>query len=315
MNILITGGNGFIGGQLARRLAEKGEHVSQLDIHFDPASSDSRREELFGDVTRYNDVKKAVADKDFVFHLAAVSRVVWGEQNPSKCWKTNLLGTLNLLEACRKTGSKPVIIYASSREVYGDPAQLPVKEEHPKMPKSVYGASKLAAEELCASYQRAFSSRVITVRFSNVYGSERDLMDRVTPKFMVKAMRNEDIVLYGGDQILDFCFIDDVVSGLVRVLARAQSNSDEIIGQDFNFVTGRGTSVAQLAQLVKKTCGSTSRIVKSDSKYFDVRKFMGSPEKCSRVLDFRLETKLENGLKMLRARLAPTLQKENKKLL
>jgi nucleoside-diphosphate-sugar epimerase len=99
----------------------------------------------------------------------------------------------------------------------------------------------------------------------------------------------------------------------MRVLAKVQSNSDEIIGQDFNFVTGRGTSVAQLAELVKEVCGSASKIEKSDPKYFDVQKFIGNPEKCSRILNFRLQTTLEEGLRTLRDRLAPTLQNESKK--
>lgn len=212
------------------------------------------------------------------------------------------MGTLNVLEACRKTLSKPVIVYASSREVYGEPIYLPVKEGHPKNPRSIYGASKIAAEQLCAAYERAFGTKIIVVRFSNVYGSERDQLDRVTPKFMIKAIRNEDITLYGGDQVLDFCFIDDLVSGLLKIYDKMSSGND-ILGQDFHFVTGKGTSVAELAEMIKKICHSTSKTIKADPKPFDVQKFIGDPEKCRKLLSFRLKTSLEDGLQILEERL------------
>jgi nucleoside-diphosphate-sugar epimerase len=187
---------------------------------------------------------------DAVFHLAAVSRVAWGQEDPFKCWQTNQLGTLNVLEACRKAQTRPVMFYASSREVYGEPIYLPVNENHPKKPVSIYGMTKLSAERTCLSYSAISglgqSVNYVTFRFSNVYGSTRDLPSRVIPKFMMKALRGEDITLYGGDQVLDFTFIDDTISGIMNAYTKSLDGHRELLGEDFHFVTGRGVSVADL---------------------------------------------------------------------
>ena len=303
MKTLIIGGNGFIGSHLAEKLLNKGEEVSLLDIVFNSNTSHLNCEKIRGDISNIDIVKKAVAGKDVVFHFAAVSRVVWGEDDPVNCWRINVMGTANVLEACRKTGSNPVVIYASSREVYGEPIYSPVTEDHPKKPKSVYGASKLAAEHLCAAYERAFDTKVVILRFSNVYGSERDQLDRVTPKFMLKAMRNEDITLNGGTQVLDFCFIDDLILGLEKLYNKAASGNDDVLGQDFHFATGKGTSVAELAEMIKKTYQSTSNIRTIDSKSFDVEQFIGDPTKCFKMVGFRATTTLAEGLAILKERL------------
>src|SRR5207247_1256688 len=161
-------------------------------------------EKIRGDIKDYQTVQKVVDGKDIIVHLAAVSRVAWGQQDPYNCWLTNLVGTVNALEACRKSESRPVLLEASSREVYGEPLYLPVNESHPKRPKSVYGLTKLGAERACLSYSdtsgldRAVNHAIM--RFSNVYGSERDLPERVIPKFMNQAMRGEYITLYGVQQ-------------------------------------------------------------------------------------------------------------------
>src|SRR5439155_59594 len=137
--------------------------------------------------------------QDAVFHFAAVSRVACGQLDPYACWKTNQLGTLNVLEACRKAKSSPVLFYASSREVYGEPQYFPVDEAHPKMPLSIYGMTKLCAERACRSYADPSLShpiRSVIFRFSNVYGSERDLPERVIPKFMRNPAKSHNLLGY-----------------------------------------------------------------------------------------------------------------------
>jgi len=245
--------------------------------------------------------------KDVIFHFAAVSRVVWGQQNPRKCWKTNVGGTVNILEACRKSANSPIFFYASSREVYGDPQFLPVTESHPKNPKSVYGASKLSAEHACLAFQKAYNLKSVILRFSNVYGSERDQMDRVIPKFMLRALRNEEIPLYGGDQILDFNFIEDTVSGIMKAYEKALEG--KIIGEDFHFVSGKGISIKELAKLIVEISGSSSKIVKMSPKEFDVNKFVGDPQKAMKLLGYKPQTPLRKGLEILKERLLSTLMR------
>ncbi|TLZ86243.1 MAG: NAD-dependent epimerase/dehydratase family protein, partial [Methanobacteriota archaeon] len=238
--VLITGGNGFIGSHLAELLLDQGDDVTLFDTHFNSNTAHLSCTKIRGDVRHYSRIKQAVVGQDAVFHFAAVSRVAWGQLDPYTCWRTNQLGTLNVLEACRKAKTSPVLFYASSREVYGEPKYFPVDEAHPKAPLSIYGMTKLCAERACRSYADPSLSRPIKsviFRFSNVYGSERDLPERVIPKFMRKALRGEDITLYGGEQVLDFTFIDDTIQGILRAYAASMDGGGHLLGQEFHFVT------------------------------------------------------------------------------
>ena len=303
--VLITGGNGFIGSHLAELLLDQGDDVTLFDTHFNSNTAHLSCTKIRGDVRHYSRIKQAVVGQDAVFHFAAVSRVAWGQLDPYTCWRTNQLGTLNVLEACRKAKTSPVLFYASSREVYGEPKYLPVDEAHPKAPLSIYGMTKLCAERACRSYADPSLSRPIKsviFRFSNVYGSERDLPERVIPKFMRKALRGEDITLYGGEQVLDFTFIDDTIQGILRAYAASMDGGGHLLGQEFHFVTGRGVSVSDLAGMIIALTGSSAQIVLGPANNFDVRKFVGSPAKSHKLLGYKPKVTLEEGLKRLRDR-------------
>ena len=288
-----------------------GDTVTLYDLNFSSNTRSLSCEKIRGDVRDYGAVKKAVEGKDAVFHFGAVSRVAWGQEDPFTCWMTNQMGTLNLLEACKKSETRPVLFYASSREVYGEPLYLPVDESHPKRPISVYGMSKLSAEKACMSYSRGLgnvgSVDHVVFRFSNVYGSERDLPERVIPKFMSKALRGDDITLYGGGQVLDFTFLDDTISGILKAYAACFDGGPNLFGEDFHFVTGRGVSVFDLAAMIVEMVGSSSKIISSGSNTFEVRRFVGNPEKARRMLGYESRVRLEDGLKILRERMAPVI--------
>ena len=309
--VLITGGNGFIGSHLAERLVDRGDAVTLFDNHFDSNSRHLSCAKIRGDVRHYRTIREAVSRQDVVFHLAAVSRVAWGQTDPYNCWRTNQLGTVNVLEACRKAESNPILFYASSREVYGEPRYLPVDEGHPKMPLSVYGMTKLCAERACSSYADPSLSghtiKPVIFRFSNVYGSERDLPQRVIPKFMAKALRGQPITLYGGEQVLDFTFIDDTVAGILQAYAASLNGGGDLLGQEFHFVTGRGVSVSDLAHMIVELTDSSSPVVQRPPNDFDVRRFVGNPEKSHRMLGYEPKVSLEDGLETLRDRMLPTL--------
>ncbi len=309
--VLITGGNGFIGSHLAEKLEAASDSVTLLDLKFNSNTQSLDCEKVQGDIRDYPTVRKAVDGKDAVFHFGAVSRVAWGQEDPFNCWLTNQIGTLNVLEACRKADSGPVLLEASSREVYGEPLYLPVGEDHPKNPKSVYGVTKLSAERACLSYSdesnMARPVKCVIMRFSNVYGSERDLPERVIPKFMNKALRGEDLALYGGDQILDFTFIDDTVSGIMKAYSASLEGDGSIFGEDFHFVTGRGVSVSQLASITIGIVGSGSKILREAANSFEVRKFIGDSSKAEKMLGYKPTVNLEHGLRVLMERTVPTI--------
>jgi UDP-glucose 4-epimerase len=307
MDVLITGGNGLIGSHLSERLMERGDSVSLFDLTFNGNTRHVGCEKIRGDVRDYDAVRKAVNGRDAVFHFAAVSRVAWGQEDPYTCWRTNVFGTLNVLEACRKAASTPTVFYASSREVYGEPQYQPVDEGHPKNPRSVYGLSKLSAENACLAYSEGFgidrSINHVIFRFSNVYGSERDLPERVIPKFMTQALRGEDLTLYGGDQILDFTFIDDTVAGIVNAYVASLDAHRDLWGNAFHFVTGRGCSVSELATMIVDLVDAPSKVVKTAPNSFDVHEFIGDPTKSRQILGYEPKVTLEDGLKILKSRL------------
>jgi len=293
MKVMITGGNGFIGSHLADRLIEMENEVTLFDLVFNKNTEHMDCEKVVGDLRNFEDVQKVVRNKDVIFHFGAVSRVVWGQQDPYKCFQVNVGGTLNLLESIKKTGNQATVFMGSSREVYGETDKMPVSESHPKNPKSFYGVSKLTGEQLFLSYHKYSDVKSIIFRFSNVYGSERDQLDRVTPKFILAALRNEPLIVHGGKQTFDFTFIDDTIDGILRAFKK----SDEIIASDFHFVTGEGTSVEDLAKKVLKMCESDSEIVVSPGKSFDVSLFIGNYEKASKILGYKPKVSLDEGLK------------------
>jgi len=302
MSVLITGGNGFIGSHLAENLIKKDWQPIILDITYTKNTDKLDCTKIKGDICNYGVISRAIQNKDIIVHLAAVSRVEWGQSNPRKCVKVNTLGTLTLLEAVRKKNPKAIVIMGSSREVYGESVSLPVKEDHPKNPISVYGLSKLASERLILTYHSIYGLNYVILRFSNVYGSSHDLRERVIPRFVKLALKNEPLTIYGGQQILDFTFIDDVVEGVVNAVQKVGLGDNAILNSDFNFATGKGTSILELAKLVAKECNSDSKILINEKRDFDVSNFIGDYQKANQCLEYAYKYPLEEGLRIYKQR-------------
>ena len=297
------GGDGFIGSHLADRLQDKGLDFALLDLRFGKNTAHLTCEKLRADVRDCQEISRLVRKREALVHLAAVSRVEWGQIDPVRCLQVNTLGTLNLIEAIRKQNPHALVISASSREVYGERSRFPVREADSKCPISVYGSSKLAGENLVRSYGRTYGLKHVILRFSNVYGSPRDLPQRVIPNFMKRAVQNKPLEVYGGNQVLDFTFIDDVANGIVSTLSKALAGNTKVLNDDFNFTSNRGTSVLRLASLICKVCGSHSSIVRKDARSFDVSKFVGDFTKARSRTGYQPRYNLEEGLKIYRERL------------
>ncbi|MTD34230.1 NAD-dependent epimerase/dehydratase family protein [Paludibacterium denitrificans] len=172
--VLVTGSRGLVGRRLCASLRDDGFWVKELDLQC--------LGESLGDVTRQADIDAAIQGCAGVVHLAAVSRVVWGQRDPDLCWLTNVTGLQNLIKAALAQSSKPWILFSSSREVYGQTSSLPVVETAALNPLNVYARSKAEGERLVLE-ARSHGLQSAVVRLSNVYGCTKDHADRVIPAF------------------------------------------------------------------------------------------------------------------------------------
>ena len=286
--ILVTGGLGLIGTELVRRLRAVGVECRIYDVRAtDPDCS--------GDVCDLGNLKGRMAGCDGVVHLAAVSRVIWGEQDPQKCWSVNRGGTINVLQAAHgfPLGRRPWVVYGSSREVYGEAPTLPASEDTPLKPVNIYGWAKLAAEEAVVE---ACSAGLIasTVRFSNVYGSVDDHTDRVVPAFARAASEAGTMRIDGGDNTFDFTHVVDVVDGLVSLVHAIDTERKAL--PPIHFVSGRPTTLLELAEIARSQGAPGASISFAPSRNFDVSRFYGDPTRATQLLGWRASTPLNEGV-------------------
>jgi len=287
MKILVIGGNGFIGSHLCESLVNLDYDVTSWDIIFDSNSDHVDCKKTVVDITKNDSVGNRLGNYDLVIHLAAVSRVEDAQADPIRCFQVNVLGVLRILESLKN--SKTKLIFSSSREVYGEPKEIPVKESYEKNPSTIYGNSKLVAEQLLKTYRKLYGLDYITLRLTNVYGSPRDLRLRVIPRFIELSKKGSPLTINGGKQVIDFMFIDDVVDGITKVVNMIDSGKDKLFGKEYNFASGIGTSVGELAKIIKKIFDSNSQLSFNKERTYDVQNYIGDYNKAR--LDFSFEPK------------------------
>lgn len=286
--ILVTGSSGLVGAALVPALRNKGIEVIGLDMRADCAAR--------GDVRDVARVFREVARVDGVVHLAAVSRVVWGERDPALCRATNLGGLHNVLDAAARSARAPWVIFASSREVYGQPDSLPVNEDAPLRPMNVYGNVKAEGEHLVTQAQHA-GQRACIIRLSNVFGSTSDHADRVVPSFARAAATGADLRVDGLDHTFDFTHIDDVVRGILALIELL--GTGDRLPVPIQFVSGKPTTLGELAKLAIRLGGSGSSIRVAEPRNFDVARFYGNPSRAKALLGWQAQVKLGCGLARL----------------
>jgi nucleoside-diphosphate-sugar epimerase len=286
---LVTGAVGLIGSKFVSRLSSSGHEVVKFDIVASACGTPM-------DIRNGTLLAEAMSGCTGVVHLAAVSRVVWGEQDPSLCQAVNVEGTRNVLETASDMGSRsPWVLVASSREVYGNARDLPVNEAAPLRPLNVYARSKVEAEKLVI---RAVEGglRASVLRFANVYGEDRDHLDRVAPAFARLAAHGETLRVDGANTTLDFTHIDDVAFGVHRAVNLLSAGEGP--WAPIHFVSGYGTTLLELAQIAIRASGAgTIRI--APARTFDVAEFIGDPSRAESILGWRASTALEDGIHRL----------------
>ena len=251
MKIVITGGAGFIGHHLARALTCASHEVALFDnLHRGSYTRTHVRATRFvrGDVRDYHACLRAFEGADAVVHLAAQSNVMGSQGAPDYTVSTNVTGTWNVARATTQLGIGH-LIFASSREVYGDSPELPVAETSPFAPKNLYGASKVAGELLLEQLQKR-GSCVSVLRLSNVIG--RGDCGRVVPLWLELARRNEPLTIFGGSQVLDLVSVEVVCAAFIRVLENAD------IAGPINIGSGSATTILSLADHIISLTDSRS---------------------------------------------------------
>ena len=289
MVIVVTGVSGLIGAALRERLVDSGLRVLGVDVR-DGAN-------LRLDVRDARSFMPGVGEVSGIVHLAAVSRVIDGERDPELCHSVNVDGTHAIVDAALACRSRPWLIYASSREVYGEAGSLPVREDAEIAPMNTYGHSKAAAENIVRAARNS-GLRAAIVRFSNVYGRTRDYPDRVIPAFTAAAARGDVLRVEGADRTFDFTHVDDVTDAILRLIGLFEEDSAPAIDA-LHLVSGRPTTLGELAAEVLKCSNPGTRIIEATPRAYDVQRFYGDPSLTARVLGWRASTDLKDGLARL----------------
>ncbi len=287
MKVVVTGGAGFIGSHLVDRLVRDawGEVVVMDNLRR------GRLENIRGHVAagrvefRETDIRdeagltRAMQGAEVVFHLAAQSSVMGAVSDLDYSFTTNVVGTYNTLKAAQAAGARR-LVFTSSREAYGEPASLPVDEAQPLTSKNTYGASKVAGEVYCRVFQNTMGLETAILRLTNVYGP-RDF-DRVIPLWLGMAKAGEPLVVYGGQQVIDFVWVDSVVEALVRAATA------DMAGAAVNVGSGKGTPLLTLADrilaLMPHTGDAEKRLDVRPARSVEVTRFVADVARMRRVL-------------------------------
>jgi nucleoside-diphosphate-sugar epimerase len=283
--ILMTGHLGLIGRHFSPLLSQLGYEVIGFDI-----ADDS------GDICNTWQLKQALSECCGVIHLAAVSRVVWGEHYPEKCWKTNALASEQLLKLAANSAHKPWVLVASSREVYGEPKTLPVTEDMPIAPVNIYGRSKLYMENAALNARSAGINTAI-IRLANVYGCTFDHDDRVLPAFSRNAALGVDLRVDGFEHLFDFTHVSDTVAGLVKTVILLSEGEEQL--PPIHLLPGHGTTLKEAAQIAIAAAKSSSTIVEAASRSYDVARFIGDPSRAKSLLGWHASVLPEQGIAWL----------------
>lgn len=284
MRILVTGSAGLVGSLLIERFRARGDDVVPFDLR------DPHRPRDILDPAAVACVMDGV---DGIVHLAAISRVAWGEMHPTVCQAVNADGTAVVVGAALASGGRPWLALASSREVYGDAGDGPVPEDAPLRPVNAYGRSKRDAEAIVA----AADLPTAILRLSSVYGGPRDHPDRVVPSLTWQALEGLPLVVTGADAFFDFTHVEDTVDGLIATIDRLAAERRP--QPPLNLATGAATTLGALAETVVALTRSRSPIVAAPRRGFDVAGYRGSTERARRHLGWRATIDLKTGIRHL----------------
>jgi len=303
-NVLVTGADGFIGSWLTKNLLQKNANVVAVSRNKKSKSCleiqgiKDRVSVIYGNLSNVYTLREIKElNIEVCFHLASDSVVVDANKNPMPTFESNIIGTLNVLEACRLSGKVKRIIIASGDKVYGTQKQLPYTEDMSLLGVFPSDASKACAEILANSYFKSFGLNVSIVRSSNIYGGGDLNLTRIVPGTIVSILKNESpIIRSDGTPERDYMYIEDVVNAYITLAENMHRK--EIIGEAFNFGTQTPIKAIDLFNKIAKLCGTDvkPKILGSASK--EINKHFSSIEKAKSLLKWKPKFSLEDGLKL-----------------
>jgi nucleoside-diphosphate-sugar epimerase len=297
---LVTGGGGFIGSALVRRLLRDGQTVRVLDnfatgrrANLEDVLDDI--ELIEGDLQSYERVHTAVRGCDFAFHLGALPSVPRSIQDPLTSNATNVIGTLNVLLAARDEGVRRVV-YASSSSLYGASTELPKRETMPTLPIAPYAVSKLAAEGYCRAFHQVYGLETVALRYFNVFGPGQDPQSQyaaVIPNFITAALEDRQPIVHGdGEQSRDFTFVDNAVDA--NLLAASAAGA---AGEAFNIACGERISLNEIIVRLSTLSGKEIEPVNVDPRPGDVRHSLADISKAREILGYEPAIDFDEGLR------------------
>jgi|UniRef100_A0A7C5EQS9 UDP-glucuronate decarboxylase len=310
--ILVTGGAGFIGSHLVETLLNQGHEVLSLDNYFTGSKENLKhlrdRPEL--ELIRHDVVNPIMLEVDQIYHLACPASPVHYQYNPVKTIKTNVMGTLNMLGLAKRVKAR--ILLASTSEVYGDPKVHPQKEDYwgnvnPVGPRSCYDEGKRVAETLMMDYHRQNGVDIRIARIFNTYGPRMALNDgRVISNFCVQALTGRDLTIFGdGTQTRSFCYVSDLVEGLVKLMNREGCHEPVNLGNPEEY------QVMELAQKILSLTHSPAKLVFQPLPQDDPVKRRPDITRAREVLGWEPRVSLDQGLRETIAYFAWKLAQEN----
>ncbi len=303
--VLITGGAGFIGSAIAKRLVKQGAVVTIADSMIPEFGGNlfnlqNIREHIQLNITDVRDphaMRYLVKDQDYLFNMAGQTSHMDSMQNPVADLEINAKAQLSILEACRLNNPDIRIVFASTRQIYGRPQYLPVNEKHPIVPVDVNGINKTAGEWYHLLYHQVYGLSACVLRLTNTYGPGmriKDARQTFVGVWIRLLLEHQPFEVWGGEQLRDFNFVDDVVDAFLIA-----ANSDQAYGQVFNLGASEVVSLKDLADLLVKNCEG-EYLIKSfpeERKKIDIGDYYSDYTLIQKKLGWSAKTSLDKGIK------------------
>lgn len=295
MNVLITGSSGQIGTNVGLALLERGDRVVGVDRRANPWTEDIETVSLDLTRARFEDFPRGDSF-DLVLHFAANAKVYELVEHPDRAMD-NVTSLFTVLDYCRR--NKLPIIFASSREVYGDIHRHVTDESAADfvVAESPYSASKIAGEAFIYSYGECYDLPFLVFRFSNVYGrydNDIERLERVIPLFIERIAHDQPITVYGREKVLDFTYVDDCVAGVIAGVDALVER--RVVGQTINLAYGQGNTLVDVVNIVSLALGKTPKVTYEPARPGEVTRYVADITKARDLLGYQPQTPLSSGL-------------------